>query len=108
MAKTMLEHTVLVEQGEIPTVWRGDIIMVGDRPAGLGTAVAVRGRGVKVMLPEQHGFLEGMCSCGVGMPLGGTYPGLRTIGGIVEGILTKVRNTRPGAADVRHMPLFGD
>ena len=42
------------------------------------------------------------------MPLGGAYPGLRTIGGIAEEILAKVRNAGPDAADVRHMPLFGD
>ena len=108
MAKTILEHTVLVEKEEIPIVWRGDIIVAGGGPAGLGAAIAARRKGAKVMLLEQHGFLGGMCSYGAGMPLGGAYPGLRTIGGIAEEILTKVRNAGPDAADVRHMPLFGD
>jgi hypothetical protein len=42
------------------------------------------------------------------MPLGGAYPGMKTIGGIAEEILSLVRNAGQDAADVRHMPLFGD
>lgn len=102
------EQTVVVNQEEIPIVWRGDVLVAGGGPAGLGAAIASHRKGDKTILLEQYGFLGGMCSYGAGMPLGGAYPGLRTIGGIAEEILTLVRNAGKDAADVRHMPLFGD
>ncbi|MEW4413653.1 FAD-dependent oxidoreductase [Clostridium sp. AN503] len=99
---------VKIDREEIPVVWRGDVLVAGGGPAGLGAAIAAHRKGNRTLLLEQHGFLGGMCSYGAGMPLGGAYPGLRTIGGIAEEILTMVRNAGKDAADVRHMPLFGD
>ena len=99
---------IVVQKEEIPVVWEGDIIVAGGGPGGLGAAIAAKRKGSKVIILEQHGFLGGMCSYGAGMPLGGAYPGLKTIGGIAEEILTKVRNAGQDAADVRHVRLFGD
>lgn len=102
------DQMVCVDYEEIPIVWTGDILVAGGGPAGLGAAIAAHRKGDKTILLEQYGFLGGMCSYGAGMPLGGAYPGLKTIGGIAEELLTKVRNAGKDAADVRHMPLFGD
>lgn len=99
---------VICEKQQIPVVWSGDVIVAGGGPGGLGAAIAAHREGAKTILIEKNGFLGGMCSYGCGMPLGGAYPGLRTIGGIAEEILTLIRNSGPDAADVRHIPLFGD
>lgn len=105
---TQHNNMVMVNHEEIPVVWCGDVLVAGGGPAGLGAAVAAHRRGMKTILLEQHGFLGGMCSYGAGMPLGGAYPALKSIGGIAEEILTKVRTAGLDAADVRHVPLFGD
>ncbi|MDO4331974.1 MAG: FAD-dependent oxidoreductase [Eubacteriales bacterium] len=99
---------VITEKESIPVIKECDVVVAGGGPAGLGAAVAAFRSGADVFLIEKNAFLGGMCSYGAGMPLGGAYPGLKTIGGIAEEILTKVRNAGKDAADVRHMPLFGD
>ena len=93
---------------EIPVIFDGDVAVAGGGPGGLGAAIAAKRLGASVIIVELNGFLGGMCSYGAGMPLGGAYPGLKTIGGIAEEILTCVRTAGKDAADVRHMPLFGD
>ena len=109
MKQFQLDNNILRITGEeIPVAWEGDVLVSGGGPGGLGAAIAAYREGRKVLLIEKNGFLGGMMSYGQGMPLGGAYPGLRTIGGIAEEILTIVRNAGPDGADVRHMPLFGD
>ena len=103
------DGTVIRMSGEeIPVIFDGDVAVAGGGPGGLGAAIAAHRLGASVILVEQNAFLGGMCSYGGGMPLGGAYPGLRTIGGIAEEILTCVRTAGKDKADVRHMPLFGD
>jgi len=92
----------------IPVRWSGDVIVAGGGPGGIGAALAAHRAGVRTILVEKNGFLGGMMSYGCGMPLGGAYPGMKSIGGIAEEILSTVRNAGQDAADVRHMPLFGD
>lgn len=82
MAKTILEHTVLVEQEEIPIVWRGDIIVAGGGPAGLGAAIAARRKGAKVMLLEQHGFLGACAPTGQGCRWGALTRGFGLSAGL--------------------------
>ena len=109
MIQHNLDEGFVVNKSErIPVVWEGDVLVAGGGPGGLGAAIAAAREGADVMLIEKNGFLGGMASYGAGMPLGGAYPGLKTIGGIAEEILTMVRTAGPDAADVRHMPLFGD
>lgn len=102
------ENYVISHNEKIPVIWQGDVAVAGGGPGGLGAAIAAHRSGASVFLVEKNAFLGGMCSYGAGMPLGGAYPGLRTIGGIAEEILTMTRNAGKDAADVRHMPLFGD
>lgn len=102
------ENHIIVGPEKIPVIWEGDVAVAGGGPGGLGAAIAAFRSGSSVFLIEQNGYLGGMCSYGAGMPLGGAYPGLKTIGGIAEEILTMVRTAGKDAADVRHMPLFGD
>jgi hypothetical protein len=108
MRYTVINGKVMCNSHEIPVRWNGDVIVAGGGPGGLGAAVAANRYGVKTILLEKNGFLGGMMSYGCGMPLGGAYPGMKTIGGIAEEILSAVRNAGPDAADVRRMPLFGD
>lgn len=105
---TQTENEICINNESIPVIWEGDVLVAGGGPGGLGAAIAAKRLGASVFLIEQNGFLGGMCSYGAGMPLGGAYPGLKTIGGIAEEILTCVRTAGKDAADVRHMPLFGD
>ena len=75
---------IVTETERIPVIWEGDVVVAGGGPGGLGAAIAAKRCGASVFLIEKNGFLGGMCSYGAGMPLGGAYPGLRTIGGIAE------------------------
>ena len=102
------EKNVYVDNIEIPIVWKGDVLVAGGGCGGLGAAIAANRKKAKTMVIESQGFLGGMASYGAGMPLGGAYPGLKTIGGIAEEILTIVRNAGQDAADVRHVKWFGD
>lgn len=101
-------NVVMTDSHEIPVVWKGDVIVAGGGPGGIGAAIAAHRSGVKTILIEKNGFLGGMMSYGCGMPLGGAYPGMKSIGGIAEEILSQIRNAGQDAADVRHIPLFGD
>ncbi|RME99989.1 MAG: FAD-dependent oxidoreductase [Chloroflexi bacterium] len=99
--------TLVAERAEVPVFWQGDVIVAGGGPSGLGAAIAARRSGAKTLLIERHAFLGGMAAFGSGMPLGGAYPAGRSIGGIAEEILTRVRNAGPESADVREIPHFG-
>ena len=109
MAEFTLNGTKLLSrEQDIPVRWSGDIIVAGGGPGGLGAAIAAHRAGANTILIEKCGYLGGMMSYGCGMPLGGAYPGMKSIGGIAEEILSSVRTAGQDAADVRHMPLFGD
>ncbi|GHT66700.1 membrane protein [Spirochaetia bacterium] len=99
---------VICRYQNLPIRWTGDVIVAGGGPGGLGAAIAAHRSGAKTILIEKNGFLGGMMSYGCGMPLGGAYPGMKSIGGIAEELLSLVRNAGQDAADVRHIPLFGD
>jgi hypothetical protein len=101
-------NEVILSNEKIPIRWIGDTVVAGGGPGGLGAAIAAHRSGVKTILVEKNGFLGGMMSYGCGMPLGGAYPGMKSIGGIAEEILSTVHNAGQDAADVRHIPLFGD
>ena len=102
------DKNVYVSDVVIPIAWKGDVLVAGGGCGGLGAAIAANRKKAKTMIIEAQGFLGGMASYGAGMPLGGAYPGLKTIGGIAEEILTIVRNAGKDAADVRHVKWFGD
>jgi ribulose 1,5-bisphosphate synthetase/thiazole synthase len=109
MAGYVLNGTkVTCPEPDIPVRWSGDVIVAGGGPGGLGAAIAAHRAGVKTILIEKCGFLGGMMSYGCGMPLGGAYPGMKSLGGIAEEILSTVRNAGQDAADIRHIPLFRD
>lgn len=92
---------------EVTTCWTGDVVVCGGGPAGIGAAIASARSGKKTLLIERYGFIGGMCSFGSGMPLGGAYPAYKSIGGIAEEFLTRIRESGAEAADVRDMEHFG-
>jgi NADPH-dependent 2,4-dienoyl-CoA reductase/sulfur reductase-like enzyme len=52
-------EVLYAERAELPVFWRGDVIVAGGGPAGLGAAIAARQSGAKVLLVERHAFLGG-------------------------------------------------
>ncbi len=109
MSKTTInEENVILNNLSIPIVWKGDVLVAGGGPGGIGAAIAANRLGKKTIIIEAQGFLGGMASYGAGMPLGGAYPGLKSIGGIAEEILTRIRNAGKDTADIRHVKYFGD
>ena len=107
MNYTYVDGFVTSRETEIPTCWKGDVVVCGGGPAGIGAAIAAARSGKKTLLIEKYGFIGGMCSFGSGMPLGGAYPAYKSIGGIAEEVLTRIRESGPEAADVRDMEHFG-
>ncbi|MDR1570352.1 MAG: FAD-dependent oxidoreductase [Oscillospiraceae bacterium] len=97
---------VLLGEQAIPVAWKGDVLVAGGGPGGLGAAFLAHRNGLNVLLIEELGFLGGMASYGCGMPLGGAYPAYRTNGGFAEEIMDAVRNAGKDAADVRVMGQF--
>lgn len=61
--KTIQEHL------ETPVVGTYDVIVAGGGPAGIGAALAAARSGVKTLLVEQYGFLGGMWTAGMVIPI---------------------------------------
>lgn len=103
---SLINNRLFCEKTEIPVVWKGDVIVAGGGPGGLGAAVASARNNCSTLMVERYGFVGGMCSYGCGMPLGGAYPAYRTIGGIAEELLSATRNAGPESASVRDVIPF--
>ena len=68
---------------QVPVVGSYDVVVVGGGPAGVFAAIAAAREGVKVAIVEQYGFLGGMATAGLVMPLSVfTYQNKQVIGGI--------------------------
>ena len=61
--KTIQEHL------ETPVAGTYDVIVAGGGPAGVGAALAAARAGVKTLLVEQYGFLGGMWTAGMVIPI---------------------------------------
>ena len=57
------------EQRQTPVAGRYDVIVVGGGPAGVGAALASGRMGKKTLLVEQYGFLGGMWTAGLVIPV---------------------------------------
>ena len=58
-----------VENRQTPIVGNYDVIVAGGGPAGIGAALAAARHGKSVLLIEQHGFLGGMWTAGMVIPI---------------------------------------
>ena len=68
---------------QVAVVGSYDVVVCGGGPAGVFAAIAAAREGVKVAIVEQYGFLGGMATAGLVMPLSVfTYQNKKVIGGI--------------------------
>ena len=58
-----------VENRQTPIVGNYDVIVAGGGPAGIGAALAAARHGKSVLLVEQYGFLGGMWTAGLVIPI---------------------------------------
>lgn len=67
----------------VPVVGQYDVVVLGGGPAGVFAALAAASQGAKCAIVEQYGFLGGMATAGLVMPLSVfTYQNKRVIGGL--------------------------
>ncbi|MCL2318894.1 MAG: FAD-dependent oxidoreductase, partial [Treponema sp.] len=67
-----------------------DVIVAGGGPAGLGAALASAGNGAKTLLLESRGFLGGVGSLALWMPMNRLFAGGASRGGIHEKFVRKI------------------
>ncbi len=83
---------------KISDSWEVDCLVVGGGPAGMGASLAAARSGVKTMLIENHGFLGGIASFSLGMPINQMRPMTKPRGDIHELIIKKITDYGPLAA----------
>ncbi len=80
------------------TLGEFDVLVCGGGPAGLGAAIAAARSGARVLLLERYGFLGGIASFCVGMPINQVRPGGKPRSAIHELLLGKIAAYGPRAA----------
>jgi len=62
-------NTITVPEQSIPVVGQYDVIVAGGGPGGLPAAIAAARHGAKVLIVERHGYLGGLATAGLIMPI---------------------------------------
>jgi len=73
------------------TLGEVDVLVVGGGPAGVGAAIGAARTGVRTLLLERHGFLGGIASFCLGMPINQMRPGRRARSAVHELVLSKLQ-----------------
>ena len=77
-----------------------DVLVVGGGPAGIGAALAAARAGARTLLLERHGFLAGVASYGLGMPINQMRPEGQPRGSIHELIIDRLKAYGPDAVQI--------
>ena len=73
-------------------VWQTDVLVVGGGMAGMGAALAASRAGAKTILIEDNGFMGGVASYALGMPINQMRPDSKPRGDIHELIIAKIKS----------------
>lgn len=99
------------EQRQTPVAGRYDVIVVGGGPAGVGAALAAGRMGKKTLLVEQYGFLGGMWTAGLVIPVWDWENKGGIMQELVDGINAQGKNSSAGPLytfDIEAMKLLLD
>lgn len=89
------------EQRQTPVAGRYDVIVVGGGSAGIGAALAAGRAGKRTLPVEQYGFLGGMWTAGLVIPIWDW----ENKGGIMQELVDEINAHGKIPAQVRFIPL---
>jgi flavin-dependent dehydrogenase len=91
-------NTITLPQRSVPVVGRYDVVVAGGGPGGFPAAVAAARYGAKVLIVERHGYLGGLATAGLVMPIL-AHTAHESHRPIVEGILKEMTERMHASAE---------